>query len=46
MELHLRMRLIFLKFIISEACKQHVYLLDSDEIDEGDKLVFQKLKDL
>ena len=34
----------FLKFIISEACKQHVYLLDSDEIDEGDKLVFQKLK--
>ena len=34
----------FLKFIISEVCKQHVYLLDSDEIDEGDKLVFQKLK--
>ena len=43
MELHLRMRLIF-EIIISEACKQHVYLLDSDEIDEGDKLVFQKLK--
>ena len=34
----------FLKFIISEVCKQHIYLLDSNEVDEGDKQVFQKLK--
>ena len=34
----------FLKFIISEACKQHVYLLDSDEIDEGEKDIFSRLR--
>lgn len=34
----------FLKFIVSELCKQHIYLLDNDDIDKEDKLVFQKLK--
>jgi hypothetical protein len=34
----------FLKFIVSELCKQHIYLLNSDDIDKEDKLVFEKLK--
>lgn len=34
----------FLKFIVSEVCRQHIYLLDSDDVDKEDKLVFEKLK--
>ena len=34
----------FLKYIVAEACKQHMYLLDSDDVDREDKLVYEKLK--
>lgn len=34
----------FLKYIVAEVCKQHMYLLDSDDVDKEDKLVYEKLK--
>ena len=29
---------------MAEVCKQHMYLLDSDDVDKEDKLVYEKLK--
>lgn len=34
----------FLKFIISKLCKEHKYLLESNLVDEEDKIVFEKMK--
>ena len=34
----------FLKYIVAEVCKHHMYLLDSDDVDKEDKLVYEKLK--
>ena len=34
----------FLKFIISKLCKEHKYLLESNLVDEEDKIVFKKMK--